>query len=149
MAFRQFVDSKGREQRQTKLFVQFAKEFGIRRLFDLDTDLINRFIDFYLKFPKSVQLDGQSIEELMALTGERQSPAALIKVFNQVSVMLNWWKTKYPKTIDSDILTSIRAHGVELDIPEAQKEKTERPPYVDDELKILFNPETCGKLLPR
>ena len=148
-AFQLFVDSKPREQRQTGLFVQFVKEFGVRRLSDLDEDLINRFIDFYRGFPKSVQLDGQSIKELMTLKGEAQSAGTLIKAFNQVSVLLNWWKTKYPKAVDDDILVSIRAHGVKEDTPKAQCAKKERPPYTDEELKILFNPETYGKRLLR
>ncbi len=139
-----FTKDKKTNPRTIKLFIRFANDFCGKtiRVNELDEDVAKSFIDFYKEIPVGTTFDKYTIPELLKLSGKVPSPKTLIDHFGHLKVFLSWLKLKYPKAFDTDTLTSIDGHGVEPD-PIEQKQ---RPPFSDNDLSKLFNPDIYAKV---
>jgi integrase len=141
-AFKKWRNESKTNPRQVKIFIRYAHNYGAKRLANLDTVVTNKFIEFYKSVPKGTVFDNfETMKEIIELPeGEKLSDSTLKKHFGEISLFLNDCNTWFPKAIDGDILIAIKGHKIKP----SKKDKIQRPPYSDDELQEIFNPQVFG-----
>lgn len=122
-----------------RLFVSFITELegAPVNVSELRLAHIQKYQEFYIKLPKGAKTSSLSVRQLSALKGHPKSPSTIGDHFTNVATFLKWVEIQgYP--IDSK-LKVVLVKG--SDVVVRAKDKKQRQPLNDEDLRAFFNSE--------